>query len=82
MKLVASLEALLFLAPEPASIEELADALQTSEEAVAQAADELATPSKAAASSCARSPAAWRSPRTRTPRRPRAACSPVRARRR
>jgi segregation and condensation protein B len=39
--LSAQLEALLFLAPEPASIEELADALQTSEEAVAQAAKEL-----------------------------------------
>jgi segregation and condensation protein B len=41
MKLAASLEALLFLAPEPASVEELADALQTSEEAVVAAADEL-----------------------------------------
>ena len=30
----------------------------------------------------AASPAAWRSPRTRTPRRPRGACSPARARRR
>ena len=42
MKLAAALEALLFLAPEPVSVEELADALQTSEEAVATAADELA----------------------------------------
>ena len=41
MMLAAHLEALLFLAPEPVSIEELADALQTSEEAVAQAAKEL-----------------------------------------
>ena len=36
-----SLEALLFLAPDPVSVEELADALQTSEEAVTQAAKEL-----------------------------------------
>ena len=43
MKLVASLEALLFLAPDPASIEELADPQQTSQEAVTAAADELAT---------------------------------------
>jgi segregation and condensation protein B len=42
MKLAARLEALLFLAPEPVSIEELADALQASEAAVAAAADELA----------------------------------------
>ncbi|HET6549458.1 MAG TPA: SMC-Scp complex subunit ScpB [Solirubrobacter sp.] len=39
--LAAQLEALLFLAPEPVSVEELADALQASEEAVAQAAKEL-----------------------------------------
>jgi segregation and condensation protein B len=39
--LAAQLEALLFLAPDPVGIEELADALQTSEEAVAQAAKEL-----------------------------------------
>ena len=42
MNLPARLEALLFLAPEPVSVEELADALQTGEEAVAAAADELA----------------------------------------
>src|SRR3954467_5527562 len=42
MTLAARLEALLFLAPDPVSVEELADALQTSEEAVAQAAKELA----------------------------------------
>ena len=41
MTLSARLEALLFLAPDPVSVEELADALQTSEEAVAQAAKEL-----------------------------------------
>ena len=41
MRLDAQLEALLFLAPEPVSVEELADALQTSEEAVTQAAKEL-----------------------------------------
>ena len=41
MMLAAQLEALLFLAPEPASVEELAEALQTSEEAVTQAAREL-----------------------------------------
>ena len=34
MTLAAQLEALLFLAPDPVSVEELADALQTSEEAV------------------------------------------------
>jgi segregation and condensation protein B len=39
--LAARLEALLFLAPDPITVEELADALQTSEEAVAQAAKEL-----------------------------------------
>ncbi len=43
MTLAAQLEALLFLAPEPVSIEELADALQTGEQAVAAAARELAT---------------------------------------
>ncbi len=37
LTLAARLEALLFLAPEPASVEELADALQTSEEAVTNA---------------------------------------------
>jgi segregation and condensation protein B len=42
MTLAAHLEALLFLAPEPVSIEELADALQTGEESIAAAADELA----------------------------------------
>ena len=36
MRLDAQLEALLFLAPEPVTVEELADALQTSEEAVTQ----------------------------------------------
>jgi segregation and condensation protein B len=41
VRLDAQLEALLFLAPEPVSVEELADALQTSEEAVTQAAKEL-----------------------------------------
>ena len=41
MNLASQLEALLFLAPDPVSIEELADALQTSEEAVAQASKEL-----------------------------------------
>ena len=42
MTLSSQLEALLFLAPEPVTVEELADALQTSEEAVTQAAKELA----------------------------------------
>jgi segregation and condensation protein B len=41
MTLAARIEALLFLAPDPVSVEELADALQTSEEAVTQAAKEL-----------------------------------------
>ena len=41
MNLASSLEALLFLAPDPVTIEELADALQTSEEAVTQASKEL-----------------------------------------
>ncbi len=41
MTLASQLEALLFLAPDPVSIEELADALQTSEEAIAQASKEL-----------------------------------------
>jgi segregation and condensation protein B len=41
VKLSSRLEALLFLAPDPVSVEELADALQTSEEAVTQAAREL-----------------------------------------
>ena len=41
MTLAARLEALLFLAPEPVTVEELADALQTSEEAVSQASKEL-----------------------------------------
>ena len=71
------LEALLFLAPEPVSVEELADALQTSEEAVAEARGRArGTTSTAAASCCGGSPAGSRSPRTRTPRRPRGACSP------
>jgi segregation and condensation protein B len=41
VRLDAQLEALLFLAPEPVTVEELADALQVSEEAVTQAAREL-----------------------------------------
>ena len=41
MTLAAQLEALLFLTPDPVTVEELADALQTSEEAVTQAAKEL-----------------------------------------
>src|SRR3954469_22785851 len=41
MMLSAQLEALLFLAPDPVSVEELADALQAGEEAVTQAAKEL-----------------------------------------
>ncbi|HEY6886164.1 MAG TPA: SMC-Scp complex subunit ScpB [Solirubrobacter sp.] len=41
MNLSAHLEALLFLAPDPVSIEELADALQVGEDAVNQAAKEL-----------------------------------------
>ncbi len=42
MTLAAQLEALLFLAPEPVSVEELADALQVSEEAVQRTATVLA----------------------------------------
>jgi len=42
MTLAAQLEALLFLAPEPVSVEELADALQAGEYAVQAAVDELA----------------------------------------
>ena len=38
MTLAAQLEALLFLAPEPVTVEELADALQVSEEAVERTA--------------------------------------------
>ena len=41
MNLSSRLEALLFLAPDPVTVEELADALQTSEEAVVQASKEL-----------------------------------------
>jgi segregation and condensation protein B len=41
MSLVVNVEALLFLSPEPVSIEELADALQTGEQAVEQALREL-----------------------------------------
>ena len=41
MNLSAHLEALLFLAPDPVSIEELADALQVGEDAVNQACKEL-----------------------------------------
>jgi segregation and condensation protein B len=41
VNLSAHLEALLFLAPEPVSVEELADALQVGEEAVEQASKEL-----------------------------------------
>jgi segregation and condensation protein B len=41
VNLSAHLEALLFLAPDPVSVEELADALQVGEEAVTQAAKEL-----------------------------------------
>jgi len=41
MKLASQLEALLFLAPEPVTVEELADALQAGEDAVEQAAKEL-----------------------------------------
>ena len=77
MMLAAHLEALLFLAPEPVSIEELADALQTSEEAVAQAARRNWRPtSTAAGSCCSGSPAGSRSRRIRTPRRRRGGCSP------
>ena len=41
MTLSAQLEALLFLAPDPVSVEELADALQSGEQAVEQALREL-----------------------------------------
>jgi segregation and condensation protein B len=41
--LAAHVEALLFLAPEPVSVEELADALQVSEDAVAAGLEELQT---------------------------------------
>ena len=41
MSPAAQIEALLFLAPDPVTIEELADALQISEEATAQALEEL-----------------------------------------
>jgi segregation and condensation protein B len=41
MTLAAHVEALLFLAPEPVSLEELADALQTGEQAVSAALEEL-----------------------------------------
>ena len=43
MTLAAHVEALLFLAPEPVSLEELADALQTGEQAVSAAVEELQT---------------------------------------
>jgi segregation and condensation protein B len=41
MNLAAHVEALLFLAPEPVSVEELADALQAGEDAVTAALEEL-----------------------------------------
>jgi segregation and condensation protein B len=41
VNLSAHIEALLFLAPEPVSVEELADALQTGEDVVTQALEEL-----------------------------------------
>ena len=41
MSLSAHVEALLFLAPEPVSVEELADALQISEPAVERGLDQL-----------------------------------------
>jgi segregation and condensation protein B len=41
MSPAAQIEALLFLAPDPVTLEELADALQISEEATAQALEEL-----------------------------------------
>src|SRR4051812_50073557 len=41
MSLAAHVEALLFLAPEPVTVEELADALQSGEQAVEQALREL-----------------------------------------
>jgi segregation and condensation protein B len=41
MNLAAHIEALLFLAPEPVSVEELADALQAGEEAVTAGLEEL-----------------------------------------
>ena len=41
LSLVARVEALLFLAPEPVTVEELADALQSGEQAVEQALREL-----------------------------------------
>ena len=76
-----SLEALLFLAPDPVSVEELADALQTSRGGGGPGRRRSSRPTSTAADSCcAASPAASRSPRTRTPRRPRGGCSPARAR--
>ncbi|MGH2949775.1 MAG: SMC-Scp complex subunit ScpB, partial [Solirubrobacteraceae bacterium] len=41
MKLARQVEALLFLAPEPVPLEELADALQAGEDAVRDALEEL-----------------------------------------
>ena len=62
--------------PEPVSRRRARDAAQHDEEAVPRRCASCATAATAAAWCCARSPAAGRSPRTRTRRRPRGGCSP------
>ena len=66
MSLARDLEALLFLAPDPVPVDELADALRVEEDEVAAGLRRAGAPRwTAAASCCASSRAAGRSPRTR-----------------
>ena len=81
----ATIEALLFLSPQPVSAADLAEATEATEGQVERgdrAAARGPRRGQARASSCARSPAASRWPATRPARRRRAACWPSRARRR
>ena len=85
-ELARIVEALLFLSPEPVAVADLAEALRAArrrsvDEALAELREALRARASAA-SSCARSPAAGRSPPTPSPRRPRAGCWPSRAPRR
>ena len=80
-----TVEALLFLSPEPVSTAELAEACDATEargRPGARRCSEAALAEGSAASSCARSRAATRSPPTRSPRTPRGGCCRSRARRR
>ena len=82
MELERQIEALLFLAPDPVPVEELADALRVEEDEVAAGLRALAAALEGRGVVLRELAGGWTlALAPRQPRRPRGACSPARARR-